>query len=121
MNETEIAAGIATGALDSPQKFGESFLIAIRVSGTGLSRRPSIGESGESVWRDPTAWLSEDAQARCNGLTVTLDHPETDVLTADEYAKRSVGSVIFPYVADRAGIAGPSPTSPRRRVFRLRN
>jgi colicin import membrane protein len=107
MNETEIAAGIATGALDSPQKFGESFLIAIRITGTGLSTRPSIGES---VWRDPSAWLSEDAQARCNGLSVTLDHPETDVLTADEYAKRSVGSIIFPYVADRAGIqdqAGP--------------
>jgi hypothetical protein len=101
MNETEVAAGIATGALESPQRFGESFLLAIRVSGTGISERPALGEK---VFRDPLIWLAEDTQARCNGLTVTLDHPEAAVLNTEEYAARAVGAIVLPYVADRDGI-----------------
>jgi colicin import membrane protein len=107
MNETEVAAGIATGSLESPQRFGESFLLACRISGTGISERPALAEK---VFRDPLIWLAESTQARCNGLTVTLDHPESAVLNTEEYAARAVGAIILPYVADRAGIqneAGP--------------
>jgi hypothetical protein len=101
MNETEVAAAIAAGTLESPQRFGESFLVALRISGTGLSERPALGEK---VFRDPLIWLAESTQARCNGLTVTLDHPGAAVLNTEEYAARAVGAIILPYVADRTGI-----------------
>lgn len=105
MNELEVAAGIATGALTSPQRFGNSYLVAMRVSGTGLSERPSLQEK---VFRDPKIWLSEETQARVCGLTVTLDHPASAVMTPDEYAQRAVGAIILPYVADRSGIQDPA-------------
>jgi hypothetical protein len=61
MNETEVAAAIACGALPSPTRFGNSVLVALRVSGTGSATRPSIG--GERVFRDPLIWLSEETRA----------------------------------------------------------
>lgn len=105
MNETEIAAGIATGALPSPTQFGESFLVALRISGTGLSERPALNEK---VWRDPKIWLSDETIVRVSGLTVSLDHPDAAVMNPEEYALRSVGAVILGYPADRSGIQDPS-------------
>jgi hypothetical protein len=101
MNETEVAAGIAAGLIPSPTRFGNSAMVAMRISGTGAADRPSINER---VWRDPAAWLSEEALARVSGLPVVLDHPDGAALDATEYEARSVGSILFPYVAGRDGV-----------------
>jgi colicin import membrane protein len=98
MNESEAAGAIACGAMPSPTRFGNSVLVALRISGTGAAVRPSIGET---VWRDPAIWLSEATIARCAGLPVILDHPAKS-LDTEEFAARSVGAILFPYVADRA-------------------
>jgi colicin import membrane protein len=57
---------------------------------------------GELCWRDPSVWLSAETLARVAGLRVILDHPAS--LTATEYAARSVGSILFPYIAGRDGV-----------------
>ena len=100
MNETEAAAGIASGALPSPARFGNSVLVALRISGTGIATRPSIGEK---VYRDPLIWLSEETRSRCAGLPVILDHPEGASLDTEEFANRSIGAILLPYVAARDG------------------
>jgi hypothetical protein len=102
MNELDVARSIATGELPSPQRFGDSSLVSLRISGTGAAERPSISEL---VWRDPAVWLSSDTLARVAGLPVVIDHPESSSLNAAEYAARSVGGILHPYVADRAGVA----------------
>ena len=107
MNETETARAIASGALPSPQRIGDSSLVALRISGTGLAERPALHEM---VLRDPAIWLSADTLARVAGLPVVIDHPNGSVLDATEYAARSVGAILYPYIADRNGIentAGP--------------
>jgi hypothetical protein len=101
MTELDTARQIASGMVGSPVRFGNSSLVALRISGTGISERPSIGEK---VWRDPKAWLSDEAKARVAGLPVILDHPEGAVLNQEEYEARSAGAIIHAYIASRDGI-----------------
>ena len=102
MNELETAKAIASGALPSPQRISDSSLVALRISGTGAAERPALGEL---VWRDPAIWLSPETVARCNGLSVILDHPASASLNPAEYAARSIGAILYPYIADRSGVA----------------
>jgi hypothetical protein len=44
MNEMDLARLIAAGEAPSPSPFGTSYLVALRVSGTGLADRPSLNE-----------------------------------------------------------------------------
>jgi hypothetical protein len=101
MNELATAKAIASGALPSPQRIGDSSLVSLRISGTGAAERPALGEL---VWRDPKIWLTSETIARCSGLSVILDHPASSSLNPAEFAARSVGSVLYPYIADRAGV-----------------
>jgi len=93
--ETDIAELISQGILASPQMYANIALLAIRITGTGLAFRSSIGEH---VWRDPSLYLNDEFLKRCNGLMVVMDHPETQVLTPEEFKKRAVGSVLIPYI-----------------------
>ena len=93
--ETDIAELISQGILASPQMYANIALLAIRITGTGLAFRSSIGEH---VWRDPSLYLNDEFLKRCNGLMVVMDHPETQVLTPEEFKKRAVGSVLMPYI-----------------------
>ena len=93
--ETDVAQLISEGVLASPQMYANIGLFAIRITGTGLAFRSSIGEH---VWRDPSLYLNDEFLKRCNGLTVVMDHPETQVLTPEEFKKRAVGSVMLPYI-----------------------
>jgi len=86
---------IREGILASPQMFANVMLLAIRITGTGLAYRSSIEEN---VWRDPSLYLNDEFLKRCNGLIVVRDHPETAVLTSDEFKDRAIGSVILPYI-----------------------
>jgi len=93
--ETDVAKLIAEGLLASPQMYANIALLAIRITGTGLAFRSSIGEH---VWRDPSLYLNDEFLQRCNGLMVIMDHPETQVLTTEEFKNRAVGSVLLPYI-----------------------
>ena len=93
--ETDIAKLMSQGILASPQMYANIGLFAIRITGTGLAYRSSIQEN---VWRDPSLYLNEQFLERCNGLTVIMDHPETQVLTTEEFKNRAVGSIMLPYI-----------------------
>jgi len=93
--EFDKAQLISEDLLTSPQMFANVGLFAIRITGTGLAYRSSIGEH---VWRDPSIYLNQEFLNRCNGLIVIMDHPETDVLTSKEFKDRAVGSIILPYI-----------------------
>ena len=93
--EFDVAELMKEGVLTSPQPYANMDLLAIRITGTGLAYRSSIGEH---VWRDPSLYLNEDFLKRCNGLTVIMDHPESAVLTTEEFKDRAIGSVMLPYI-----------------------
>jgi len=93
--ETDIAQLISEDVLASPQMYANIGLFALRITGTGLAFRSSIGEH---VWRDPSLYLNDEFLKRCNGLMVIMDHPETQVLTPEEFKLRAVGSVMLPYI-----------------------
>jgi len=93
--EYDYAELIREGSLPSPQMYANVMLLAIRITGTGLAYRSSIGEY---VWRDSSLYLNDDFLKRCNGLIVVMDHPETAVLTSKEFKDRAVGSIILPYI-----------------------
>jgi len=93
--EYDIAELIKDDVLPSPQMYANICLLAIRITGTGLAYRSSIGEH---VWRDPSLYLNEEFLKRCNGLTVIMDHPESAVLTSKEFKDRAVGSIMLPYI-----------------------
>lgn len=92
--ELEAAHAIAEHRAKSPLLYQNAWLYAIRITGTGASYRVGIKEY---VWRDPGIFLSPDFVDRCAGLPVILVHPETSVLNAEEFDKRSVGTIILPY------------------------
>ena len=93
--EWDVAELMREGIMSSPQPYANMSLLAIRITGTGLAYRSSIGEH---VWRDPSLYLNDEFVKRCNGLTVIMDHPETAVLTTEEFKNRAIGSIILPYI-----------------------
>lgn len=102
MNELDIARAMAAGQLTSPQKYENVWLFAIRITGTGLSYRQALDEH---VWRDGSIYLNDEFLARCNGLTVVMEHPDKATLDSGEFAERVIGSVMLPYISDANGTA----------------
>lgn len=94
MNELDIARAMARGDLVSPQRYENIWLFAIRITSTGMAYRNSLNEY---VWRDPDLYMTDDFLARCNGLAVIWEHPETSTLNSTEYAERNVGSSFLPF------------------------
>jgi len=101
MDEVGIARAIAAGELSSPQYYGTFWLFAIRITGTGTAFRPMLSEI---VYRPPEHYLTEDFLARCNGLPVILEHPESNkkndsgMLNTKEYKKRVIGAIMLSYI-----------------------
>lgn len=95
LNELEIARLMAAGELDSPQRVFNMSLFAIRITGTGTAYR---SRDKQFTFRPPEHYLNDDFLARCNGLPVIYEHPEKATLDSEEYADRSIGSVILPYI-----------------------
>ena len=93
--EFDIGELMRDGHLPSPQPYANMHLLAIRITGTGLAYRSSIGEH---VWRDPSLYLNNDFLRRCQGLQVIMDHPDGAVLNSKEFNKRSIGSIMLPYI-----------------------
>ena len=93
--ELDAARLMSEGVLKSPYKYANVNLLAIRITGTGLAYRSSIGEN---VWRDPSIYLNDDFLQRCNGLSVIMDHPEDSILNSKEFKSRAIGSIMLPYI-----------------------
>jgi hypothetical protein len=93
--ELDAAKLMAEGLLPSPQVYANMHLLNIRITGTGLAYRSSIGEH---VWRDASLYLNDEFLQRCNGLMVIMDHPETSILDSKEFKDRAIGSIMLPYI-----------------------
>ena len=102
MDELGVAEYIAAGKFTSPQRYCNIWLYAIRITGTGVAYRAGRGEggTGEFTFRPEAEWVTPDFLRRCNGLPVVWEHPETPILTSDEFADRIVGTVFLPYAKD---------------------
>lgn len=95
-NETETAQRIRDGLMPSPTKLMNFWLVAIRITGTGLAYRNGLKEH---VWRDPKFYLNQNFLNRCNGLPVIILHPESgNAITEDDFSKRIAGMVVLPYI-----------------------
>ena len=95
LTELDVARSIRDGALASPFKFHNMWLVNLRITGTGLAYRSSLGEH---VWRNPDIYLNEEFLARCNGLSLIVNHPNKLILDDNEFKGRNVGSVMLPYI-----------------------
>jgi 8-oxo-dGTP pyrophosphatase MutT (NUDIX family) len=96
MDELGVAKAIRDGELTSPQYYNKNLmLIAIRITGTGLSYR---GQHKEYVWRDASLYMNQEFLERCNGLEVIFHHPDKSLLNETEYRNRIAGSIFVPYL-----------------------
>lgn len=93
--EMEVAQQIVSGILPSPQKYENVSLFAMRITGTGTSYRPALGEI---VYRPPENYLTPEFMARCNGLPVVIDHPNKPMLDSEEFGNRVIGTIVMPYL-----------------------
>lgn len=96
MNELELAKGVASGKIDSPASvpMASYYLLDLRITGTGYAFR----EKADSyVLRPADEYLTEEVLAMCNGLPVTMEHPEN---AAEGITDESeiIGSVFYPYI-----------------------
>lgn len=94
ITELSIMEAMRSGALSSPQKFGDVWLFDIRVTGTGFAER-STGEIG---FKSPADYLTPEFLTRSQGLPVVWEHPETKLLTSDSFRNQIVGTSALPYV-----------------------
>jgi hypothetical protein len=97
MNELDIARALADGELSSPAEFMNSYYWVLRISGTGVAWRESVGEY---CLREPEMWLGEEMQRRCLGLPVVMEHPEGGTLNSAEFSARAVGVIVYSFVRD---------------------
>lgn len=95
MTELELAEAIRDQELVSPQHIENVCLVDMRISGTGFSYRPKLNEW---VYRRDTIYLTPEFLQRCNGIPIIMEHPDTQILNSDEFAKRVVGTMSLPYI-----------------------
>lgn len=104
-NELAVAELVRDGVLPSPQRYKNMWLVAMRVTGTGMAFRAQVKEGGkvvreaEHVYRAPELYLNDEFMRRVAGLPVILDHPKREdgrvVLDSEEYGARAVGACMF--------------------------
>ena len=94
--ELDIAKGIQTELLTSPQHYENIWLFDVRITGTGTSYREA---HQEYVYRVPENFLTDDFLQRCNGLPLIFEHPEKSIiLNGKEFKERAIGNVVLPYI-----------------------
>jgi hypothetical protein len=96
-NELDIARALADGELPSPSEFMNSYFWVLRISGTGVAWRESVGEY---CLREPALWLSDEMQRRCLGLPVVMEHPDAGILNSAEFSAPAVGMIVHSFVRD---------------------
>lgn len=92
--ETDIAQLMADGLMPSPQKIGNTVLFALRITGTGVAFRSKLQEY---VYRDPALYLTDEFMARCNGLPVIWEHPDSNILDTKSFSETVIGAIVKPY------------------------
>jgi hypothetical protein len=95
MTELELAEAIRDEELTSPQFIENVCLVDMRISGTGFSYRPKLNEW---VYRRDTIYLTPEFLQRCSGIPIIMEHPDTQILDSNEFAKRVVGGMSLPYI-----------------------
>jgi 8-oxo-dGTP pyrophosphatase MutT (NUDIX family) len=95
LTEMDVMEGIRDGHLPSPQLFGDVYLFAIRVSGTGMAER----SNGEIGYKNPNDYLTAEFLKRCAGLPVIWTHPDKLLLDTDSFREQIVGTSALPYIA----------------------
>jgi 8-oxo-dGTP pyrophosphatase MutT (NUDIX family) len=95
LNELDVAKGIRDGVYQSPTRFHNITLFAMRIAGTGVAFRLGMNEF---VHRSASDYLNEDFLARCNGMLVIAEHPKKASLDSKEFADRVVGAICLPYI-----------------------
>jgi 8-oxo-dGTP pyrophosphatase MutT (NUDIX family) len=96
LDELGVAKAMAAGELTSPQMYNDDLmLIALRITGTGVSFRPAVGEY---VLRDPAIYMNPEFLERCQGLPVIFRHPKKTLLNTDEFRERIVGTIFVPFL-----------------------
>ncbi|ENM2943126.1 NUDIX hydrolase [Escherichia coli] len=101
LNETEVAALIADGALSSPQFFINMWMFAIRVTGTGVTWRSA---DQQMAFRNPDDYLTPEFLQRVAGVPLIWLHPEKNKLDSDEFARRVIGTLTNSWVADNGEV-----------------
>lgn len=99
MDELAVAKAIRDGELSSPQAYENLLLIALRITGTGMSYRSA---HKEYVWRDASIYMNPEFLERCNGLPVILQHPKKSLLNTEEFRDRISGTIFVPYLKPEA-------------------
>ena len=95
MDELGIAKAMAEGELASPQRYENVTLFDMRITGTGVSYRQKFDEY---VYRRPENYLTPEFLQRCAGLPVVWLHPEKSTLDGEEFDKRVIGTMFYPYL-----------------------
>ena len=105
MDELGVAVAMSTGRLTSPQLYGNMHLFDMRITGTGVAYRNEkkdadgkVLQKSEFVYRRPENYLTNEFVQRCNGLQVIMMHPDKAVLDSKEFAARTVGAMMLPYI-----------------------
>jgi hypothetical protein len=93
--ELDIARGIQSGQLTSPQYCNNHWLFDLRITGTGSAYRAAIDKD---IYRPPEHYLNNEFIARCNGLSVIWEHPDSNKLDSESYGERVVGAIMLPYI-----------------------
>ncbi|HED2742063.1 TPA: NUDIX hydrolase [Klebsiella michiganensis] len=101
LNETDVAALIADGALSSPQYFYNMWMFAIRVTGTGVTWRSA---DQEMTFRNPDDYLTPEFLQRVAGVPLIWLHPEKRTLDSDEFSRRVIGTLTNAWVADKGEV-----------------
>lgn len=94
VTEMDVMKKIRDGELPSPQQYGNIWLFAIRVTGTGIAVRAD----GEIAHKSPHDYLTNEFLERCNGLPVIWQHPKERLLDTESFQDQIVGTSSLPYI-----------------------
>ena len=93
-HELDLARAMAAGAIASPQRYENIWLVDLRITGTGRAWREELQEY---AYRPIENYQTDDFLARCNGMPVIFEHPEGKLLNSEEFRARTIGSIFLPY------------------------
>ena len=93
--EWDVIQAMRAGTISSPARYGGMWLFKVRVTGTGISFRPSLNEW---VYRPPEYYLNNEFLERIKGLPMLLMHTEEGPAHGDEYRQRNIGTLVAPLI-----------------------
>lgn len=93
--ELELATQLAAGAFRGPVSLGASWLVVVRITGSGVAWRQA---HEEFCWRSPAVWSTPKMARRCAGLAVLVGHPAEGVVSnLEDFQTRCVGVVLLAF------------------------